>query len=313
MSLFALSDILKAASDTTRLRIMLILHEDELAVNEIVEILEMNQSAVSNQLSFLKKAGILKNRKEGKRIYYTLVDDIKRGDSAPLFKEIFNRGRKEDYFRLDLAALKDVLEKRREESLNRFSQRKNRTGPCPGESWESFARGFIGLLENQRIADLGCGAGRLAALLAAGGNRVTGYDNDREQLEIALGQSDGYDGLLDFRYWDIEKDDGHVDEEVYDLAILSQTLHHLTNPAKALKIINRMMIPGGRLLIFDLAYHGEEGFKDLYGDFWLGFEPERLTLWLEEAGFEVLDIRRNQTDRDYKDIDSLVVRAKRPL
>jgi SAM-dependent methyltransferase len=311
MSFFALSDILKASSDTTRLRIMLILLEDELAVNEIVEILEMNQSAVSNQLSFLKKAGILKNRKEGKHIYYSLVDDIKKGPSASLFSEIFTRGREEDFFKKDSQSLKRVLNKRREESLTRFSRRKNRTGPCPGESWEAFSRGFIGLVENKRIADLGCGSGRLAALLAAGGNRVTGYDNDREQLEQAWNRADNYGGLLDFRFWDIETDNPEACGETYDLAVLSQTLHHLTNPAKALKIINKMLVPGGRLLIFDLGLHGEEAFNELYGDFWLGFEPERLTSWLEEAGFEVLDIHKYQTDADYNEIDSLIVRAKR--
>ncbi len=312
MNDFALSDILKASSDSTRLRIMLILHEDELAVNEIVEILEMNQSAVSNQLSFLKKAGIVKNRKEGKRIYYSLVDDIIKGPSSSLFSEIFNRGREENSFHQDLNALKSVLNKRREESLSRFSRRKNRTGPCPGESWEGFARGFIGLVEERRIADLGCGSGRLAALLAAGGNRVTGFDNDREQLELARGLADDCEGRLDFRYWDIEKENPDSEKELFDLAILSQTLHHLTNPARALKVVSSMVRPSGRLLIFDIAQHGEEGFKELFGDFWLGFDPARLTRWLEEAGFENIRIHRHQTDVDYKEIESLIVMAYKP-
>ncbi len=312
MNDFALSDILKASSDATRLRIMLILHEDELAVNEIVDIVDMNQSAVSNQLSFLKKAGIVKNRKEGKRIYYSLVEDVRKGPSAPLFAEIFSRGREEDFFRQDLMTLKDILDRRREESLSRFSSRKNRTGPCPGESWESFARGFIGLVENRRIADLGCGSGRLSALLAAAGNRVTGYDNDREQLEEAWNRADKYNGRLDFCYWDIETDNPETAEGAYDLAILSQTLHHLTKPSQALKVISRMLVPGGRLLIFDLALHHEEAFKELYGDFWLGFEPERLTSWLEDADLEVISIHRQQADEDYKEIESMIVWASRP-
>lgn len=290
---------------------MLILIDDELAVNEIVEILDMNQSAVSNQLSSLKRAGIVKNRKEGKRIYYSLVDDIRKGPSAGLFQEIFTRGMGEDFHRQDKESLRMILDKRREESLSRFSQRKNRSGRCPGESWEGFARGFIELVENQKIADLGCGSGRLAALLASGGNRVTGYDNDKEQLEEAWSKADNYDGLLDFKFWDIDKDVHEDLDELYDLAILSQTLHHLTNPAKALKLISKMVRPGGKLLIFDLALHTEEAFKDLYGDFWLGFEAERLHRWLEEAGFEKIKIHRHNVDEDYKEIESIIVRAQR--
>jgi SAM-dependent methyltransferase len=310
MSGLNLSEILKSFSDQTRLRIMLILQENELAVNEIVDILEMNQSAVSNQLSSLKKASILKNRKEGKRIYYSLDDDIRRGASAGLFEEIFSRGRKEEFFQKDMLSLNHILNKRREESLNRFSQRKNRNGRCPGESWEAFARGFIDLVENKRIADLGCGSGRLAALLTAGGNRVTGYDNDKEQLEQAWNRADNYDGRLDFKFWDIETENPIPQEGIYDLAILSQTLHHLTNPARSLKIINKMLAPKGKILIFDLGHHNEEAFKELYGDFWLGFEQERLTGWLEEASFKDTKYHRFQTDEDYKEIESIIVLAK---
>lgn len=312
MNEFPLADILKASSDTTRLRIMLLLHEEELAVNEIVDIVDMNQSAVSNQLSFLKKAGIVKNRKEGKRIFYSLSDEIRKGASAPLFSEIFTRGREEYFHVKDLISLRNILNRRREESLSQFSSRKNRTGPCPGESWESFARGFIGLVENKRIADLGCGSGRLAALLAAAGNRVTGYDNDREQLEEAWNRADKFEGRLDFCFWDIETDNPETAEGVYDLAILSQTLHHVTKPAQALKVIKRMLVPGGRLLIFDLAQHHEESFKELYGDFWLGFEPDRLSLWLEDAGFSVISLHRQQADEDNKEIESMIVWAGCP-
>jgi DNA-binding transcriptional ArsR family regulator len=99
MSGLNLSEILKSFSDQTRLRIMLILQENELAVNEIVDILEMNQSAVSNQLSSLKKASILKNRKEGKRIYYSLDDDIREELQQDFLRKSFPEEEKRNFFK----------------------------------------------------------------------------------------------------------------------------------------------------------------------------------------------------------------------
>lgn len=302
-----MADILKSSSDPNRLRIMLLLRNDELSVNEIVEIMEMNQSAVSNQLSSLKKAGILKNRKEGKRIYYSLNDGISRGASSSLFEEIFLRGEQEAFYHMDRKALSFVLNKRREESLNRFSQRKKKSGPCPGESWEAFARGFISLVRGKRIADLGCGSGRLAAMLADGGNRVTGYDNDKEQLEEAWNKADSFNGRLDFKFWDIETDIPEAENGHFDLAVLSQTLHHLANPAKSLKIVKKMLRPQGQLIIFDLAHHNEEVFKDLYGDYWLGFESDRLIRWLREAGFDNISIQKVPSGEN--EVESLIVLA----
>ena len=70
-----LGDLFKIFGDTTRIKIMYALHEDEMCVCAISELLGMTQSAISHQLKTLKTANLVKSRREGKTIYYSLADD----------------------------------------------------------------------------------------------------------------------------------------------------------------------------------------------------------------------------------------------
>lgn len=70
-----LADLFKALGDQTRIRIIHALLQSELCVHDLTEVLEMGQSAVSHQLRLLRNMRIVKRRKEGKTVYYSLDDD----------------------------------------------------------------------------------------------------------------------------------------------------------------------------------------------------------------------------------------------
>ena len=70
-----LGDLFKVFGDTTRIKIMYALYEDEMCVCAIAELLNMTQSAISHQLKTLKDANLVSGRREGKEIYYSLSDD----------------------------------------------------------------------------------------------------------------------------------------------------------------------------------------------------------------------------------------------
>lgn len=70
-----LADLFKTFGDTTRMKILFSLFEEELCVNEITELLGMTQSAISHQLKVLKDSKLIANRREGKTIIYFLADD----------------------------------------------------------------------------------------------------------------------------------------------------------------------------------------------------------------------------------------------
>lgn len=74
-TLFSLAELFKVFGDTTRIRIMCALFENELCVCDIAEILGMGQSAISHQLRLLRAASLVRVRRDGKQSYYSLDDD----------------------------------------------------------------------------------------------------------------------------------------------------------------------------------------------------------------------------------------------
>lgn len=73
--LFELSELFKVFGDSTRIRILYALYEAEVCVCDLAEVLKMSQSAVSHQLKSLKTARLVKSRREGKQVFYSLSDD----------------------------------------------------------------------------------------------------------------------------------------------------------------------------------------------------------------------------------------------
>lgn len=73
--LIDLSELFKIFGDSTRIKIISVLIDKELCVNDISEIINVSQSAVSHQLRILKQSKLVKYRKEGQTIYYSLADD----------------------------------------------------------------------------------------------------------------------------------------------------------------------------------------------------------------------------------------------
>ena len=73
--LYSLSDFFKVMSDSTRMRIMAALDNEELCVCDLSEVLGMTKSAISHQLKVLKDAKLVKFRRDGKNVFYTLKDD----------------------------------------------------------------------------------------------------------------------------------------------------------------------------------------------------------------------------------------------
>ena len=74
-SLYDLSEVFRVFGDSTRIRILYALFESELCVCDLATLLGLTQSAVSHQLRILKDAKLVKFRREGKSIFYTLDDD----------------------------------------------------------------------------------------------------------------------------------------------------------------------------------------------------------------------------------------------
>lgn len=74
-ALFELADLFKVFGDSTRLRVMVLLSDKELSVSDIADSLNMEQSTISHQLRVLRQNKLVRVRRDGKQMYYSLDDD----------------------------------------------------------------------------------------------------------------------------------------------------------------------------------------------------------------------------------------------
>ena len=280
--------ILRVVADPNRLRILLLLEREELSVAELQDILAMGQSTISTHLSQLKQAGLVEDRRTGKSNLYRLKLENGAGVLAGLLaqarEEIAEANR-------DQAAVKRVLRKRQDKMRAFFDDVAGRFGRSyvPGKSWKSVAEALLKLMPPMVIADLGAGEGAFSLLLAQRAKQVIAVDTSAKMIEVGRGQAKRQ-GVknVEYRLGDMEElpiADGSV-----DLAFFSQSLHHALHPERAVAEAWRILKPGGRIAVLDLAKHRFEEARELYADEWLGFSEVELEAALEKAGFHDIQI-----------------------
>lgn len=284
-------DTIKILSDPTRLRILRLVGQEELAVNELQEILEMGQSRISSHLALLRQAELVFDRRDGKKTFYSLHEEL----PAPIRAVIttsFGSVAHEPEVKSDLQNLTRIIEKRRHQSEEYFNSVAGRLGKnyCPGRSWEAIGHLLFQLVPRIRIADLGAGEGVISQLLARQAEFVHCIDNSPRMVEVGrqLAEKHGIQNL-EYQLGDIEE--VPLPDESVDLALLSQALHHARHPEKALREAFRILRPGGKLLVLDLRQHSFEKARELYADQWLGFSENQLCNWLAKAGFQQVQAR----------------------
>ena len=273
---------LRVLSDPTRLRLMLLLAEEELTVAEMQEILGMAQSRISASLGQLKREGLALDRRMGKNIFYS-AKDLSGGVVAEILKSA--RAELPEASR-DQTALALTMRKRKDRAAEYFNKLAGRFGRVyvPGRSWQALAHALLGLLPPMVIVDMGAGEGTLAQLLARTAKKVIAVDNSEKMVEFgaSLAREHGFRNL-EYRLGDVE--DPPLEARSADLVLFSQVLHHVPNPPRALAAAQRSLKPGGRVVILDLASHNFEQARELYAHVWLGFAEIQLHQILKKAGF----------------------------
>lgn len=279
------TEILQVLSDNTRLRLLRLLSEEELSVAELQEILEMGQSRISTHLSQIRRHGLLNDRKDGKKTFYSLrLDNSPRLD---LIRVALRVDSEEEFWESDQSGLNRVIDRRRRESERYFDEVAERLGKnyVPGRSWEAIGHFLLRLVPRINIADLGAGEGTLSQLLAERANKVYCIDSSKSMVRIGteLAKKKNLSNLV-YKQGDIEK--VPLPSKSVDLALMSQSLHHAQRPEKALTEAFRILKPGGQLVVLDLKKHQFEKARDLYQDQWLGFGENDLYRMIREAGFK---------------------------
>ena len=287
--------VTRALADLTRLRIMRLLAQMELAVGEVAQVLGQSQPRVSRHVAILCDAGLAERRREGSWTFLrqTLTEGATRGlnaaidallEAAEADDEAFAARCAED--RRHLAAIRSARETSAEAYFARHAKDWDRLRDLltPAAEVEAALQRALSDAPIGRLLDIGTGTGRIAELLAAESEHVVGLDRSTEMLRLARARLQS----LPAQDWElVQADFGAIPLEPggFDTVVLHQVLHYATEPALPLAEAARVCRPGGRIAVVDLAAHDREEFRELHAHARLGFTDEQMLELLTNAGF----------------------------
>ena len=281
---------LKAVADTSRLRLLRLLDQDELTVGELARCTELPQSTVSRHAAVLRRAELIVERSEGVRSYLRIAD-ARDSAAGPLLGAVMEMVRAavlehpEDLVRLD--AVRREREADREGFFDELA-----------DDWDALRHSLFGgrlspaeiasllVPSGLRVVDAGAGTGVLlpwlSALVGPDGEIVAVESSAKMARKAAarvkhLGNVEVRRGLIE---------DLPVEDEWADAVLLSLSLGHTPDAAEAVERCVRALRQGGRLIICDVECHGDETLVRHLGDGFTGFEPGSLEEILRAAGLD---------------------------
>jgi ubiquinone/menaquinone biosynthesis C-methylase UbiE len=293
LSLDLMVDTLKAAAESSRLRILVLLSQGDLTVSDLTQILGQSQPRVSRHLKLLMDAGLIDRYQEGSWAYFCPSDN----DRAREFLQgVVSRIDMTDApVERDLERLVAVKRRRQERAADYFSRNAEswdrlRSLHVPDDKVEAALREIVGTSPIQAMLDLGTGTGRLLEIFAPIYRRGIGLDLSHEMLAVARANLDRA-GIhnAQVRLGDLYAPP--VDRESFDLITMHQVLHYLDEPARAIAEAARLLRPSGRLVIVDFAPHDLEFLREEHAHLRLGFSDRQMADWVAEAGLEMTDAR----------------------
>lgn len=284
----ALVDILRAAGETTRLRLLALLAQGEFNVKDLTQILGQSQPRLSRHLKLLADAGLIQRFQEGSSVFYRFGHE---GLGASLVKRLLAALDGEDaVLARDLSRAETLREEKNAAAQAYFkahaaSWNQIRAYHAPEAAVEDAMAAALGGGPFDLLIDLGTGTGRILELFAGAAKRALGFDVNREMLAHARARLAAR-GLREaqLRIGDIF--DLPLEDGVADAVVIHQVLHFLDDPARAVAEAARLLKPGGRLLIADFAPHKIEAMREDYAHRRLGFERELIEEWLKRAGLD---------------------------
>lgn len=280
--------ILRAAAEETRLRILALLTEGELSVTDLTDILGQSQPRISRHLKLLVEAGLVERHREGAWAFFRLMD---RGEAARILRPMLDSLNRSDPLLLDDRTRLEAVRAQRSHAAQAFFSRlapdwdRIRSLHAPETTVEETVLEILGDKPIRNLVDLGTGTGRMLQLLAPRAARTVGLDASHAMLSVARANLEkaGLRGI-ELRQGDIYAPP--FPRDTFDLVVIHQVLHYLDDPARAIREASRLVAPGGRILVVDFAPHSLEFLRETQAHRRLGFAPEQVADWLDEAGLD---------------------------
>lgn len=283
---------LRAAGEQTRLRVLALLTEGELAVGELALVLGQSQPRVSRHMKLLTEAGLVERSPEGAWVFYRLpraaTTERRLAEAALAMLDPSDPVLAADSERLE------AIRGARENAASAYFERnaadwdRLRALHLPEADIESAILAAAGPGPFDLMVDVGVGQGRMIQLFADRVRRAEGFDTSRQMLAIARATLDELKAKAAVRFGDAYAPP--IEPGGADLVTIHQVLHFLSDPARAIGRAARLLKAGGRLLIVDFAPHDLEFLREEHAHRRLGFADDEIAEWCAAAGVDDLRI-----------------------
>jgi ArsR family transcriptional regulator len=296
-------DLLALFAEPTRLRLCALLAGRELSVVDLCTVTGLAQSRVSTHLGKLRDAGILADRRQGASTFYSLRDETLPPAARALWTDL-HRQVKDGVLAQDRARLDAHLAKARWPEAVAGEMERHYS---PGRTWESLARGLVGLLALGDVLDAGGGDGAVAELLLPQARSVTLVDVNATMVAAARHR------LGDRARCEVA--DVHAlpfADAAFDAVLSFHVLVHVAEPARALAEAARVLRPGGTLAVLTLSAHDHRDLAEAYGHVHLGFRPATLAAQLRRAGLHVTSCAVTTRERRAPRLEVVTAFARTP-
>jgi ArsR family transcriptional regulator len=291
---------LGALNDLARLRMLRLLHAEELSVGELARALQLPQSTVSRHLKLLHDAQWVEKRTVGTASFYRLDDEALSDEARALWDAAQRMLGPDSAFDEDDARLHGVLAERAHDSKTYF-------GRIGGE-WDEirntlFGRGFTAeallsfLQRDWILADLGCGTGNAAEHVAPFVKRVIAIDREPAMIEAAGKRLAAFDNI-EFRQGELSR--LPLKDREINAAMIFLVMHHIDDPAAVVCEAARALKPAGLLMIVDMVAHDREDYRRDMGHKHLGFSERDVRSWAKRCGLSDITWRRLRPDSESK-------------
>lgn len=291
----SLNKLFKSFSDESRIRLLLLLEQQELTVAELAEITQLAQPRVSTHLSMLKKNALVICRKQGVSSYYRLNIDLFVKEHPHFIEMVNTHYHDNPVINEDRKRLHRVLSKQAKFN-NWFDDVAGdmERHYSPGRTWESTARSLARLMSLGDVLDIGSGDGALAALMSPQTRSYTCIDYSSKLIEAAKKR---LSNAKNIHYVIADMHDLMLKKQ-FDNILMLQVLTYSKDPEKAIEQAFKVCRHGGKLLISTLDKHQHKEAIEVYGHHNYGFAADELSNICRQAGFS--QINANITSQEQK-------------
>jgi ArsR family transcriptional regulator len=276
---------LRAAAEPTRLRLLALAGRGAFCVSEFTEILGQSQPRLSRHLKLLCDCGLLDRVREGANVWFALP----HGGPGTLARDLVARLPEDDpILEADRRQAARVLAERARIASESFRRQgadwdEMRALDLPAQAVEAALLALVPEHGAGRLLDIGTGTGRVLELLAPRVSQGIGVDASKAMLALARSRL----ARAGLAHCSVRLADMYrlpLAEASFDLAIVQMVLHYAEDPPGVLAEAARVLRPGGRLILIDLARHDRSELVSRLAHRWPGFADAEMRTLLEDAG-----------------------------